>query len=275
MLNTQSIDTTRQAVDADTLLKMAGRFWFLVAIAGQWVFLGYILSFYGGHAIQGSIASWSEHPNLRHGYIAGDWLGNLMFGGHVLMAAIISFGGSLQLIPAIRARALRFHLWNGRLFVMSAIAISLVGLYLVWLRDGTPNLAGALSISLNAVLVLLFAALAWSAARQRNVAAHRRWALRLFMVANGVWFFRVGLMAWIAANGGPVGIGEHFDGPAVLFWNLGCYLLPLAVLELYLQTQDGTSRAARLLTAAGIGVLTIAMGFGIMVASKVLWLPLI
>jgi hypothetical protein len=46
------------------------------------------------------------------------------------------------------------------------------------------------------------------------------------------WFFRVGVFAWIIVNRGPVAIGESFDGPFIRFWGFGCYLLPLAVLEL-------------------------------------------
>ena len=71
--------------------------------------------------------------------------------------------------------------------------------------------------------------LAWRHARARNVAMHRRWALRTFVLVSGVWFFRVGMMLWIFLNGGPVGIGEKFDGPFIMFWSFANYLLPLAV----------------------------------------------
>ncbi len=30
----------------------------------------------------------------------------------------------------------------------------------------------------------------------RNIDAHKRWAVRTFIVVSGVWFFRVGLMLW-------------------------------------------------------------------------------
>ena len=38
-------------------------------------------------------------------------------------------------------------------------------------------------------------------ARSRRITEHRRWALRLFMAASAVWFFRVGLMGWTMLTG--------------------------------------------------------------------------
>ncbi|MBI2969669.1 MAG: hypothetical protein HYY36_02895, partial [Gammaproteobacteria bacterium] len=43
---------------ADTALKAAARFWFVTAVAGQWIFVYYIVSFYGGAAAQGNLAAW-------------------------------------------------------------------------------------------------------------------------------------------------------------------------------------------------------------------------
>ncbi len=77
-------------------------------------------------------------------------------------------------------------------------------------------LAGAIGITLDALLILAFAALAYRAARARRFVEHRRWALRLFAVASAVWFMRVAYMAWGMATGGA-GIGKALDGPFDLF----------------------------------------------------------
>ncbi len=43
---------------------------------------------------------------------------------------------------------------------------------------------------------MICAAMALHYALARNIDAHKRWALRTFIVVSGVWFFRVGLMLW-------------------------------------------------------------------------------
>ena len=101
--------------------------------------------------------------------MAGDVIGNLFFAAHVVVAVVLTFGGTLQLVPQIRKYALAFHRWNGRLFMIAAFAAALGGLYLEWVRGtglraptGIPN---AIAVTLNAVLILAFTWLAWRAVR--------------------------------------------------------------------------------------------------------------
>jgi asparagine N-glycosylation enzyme membrane subunit Stt3 len=129
-------------------------------------------------------------------------------------------------------------------------------------------------ISINGLLILIAAVTAWRLARARRVAAHRRWALRSFILISGVWFFRVGMMCWILLNQGPVGIGgKGFDGPFVRFWAFGCYLVPLALLELYLRAQDRGSVPGRYAMATVLAVLTLGTAIGIFGAAMGMWLP--
>ncbi|HWW61512.1 MAG TPA: hypothetical protein VN181_09105, partial [Thermoanaerobaculia bacterium] len=95
-------------------------------------------------------------------------------------------------------------------------------------------------------------------------AAHRRWALRTFMVANGQWFIRVGMVAWMILNHGH-------DRGFFRVWTFGCYLLPLAVLELYMRAKERGGPTARFAMAGGLMVLTLLMTFGILGASFFLW----
>lgn len=219
---------------ADAALGAATKAWFFVTLAGQWVFLYYIVAFYAPGAMSGDFASWNRHPFLHNAFVAGDVAGNIAFAAHVALAAMIALGGTLQLIPQIRARAIGFHRWNGRLFMSAAMLASIAGLYMVWIRGHqTSGLVGAISITLNAVLVLLFAAMAWRAAASRNIASHRRWALRTFMVTNGVFFLRLIFPGWIVLT--------QSEPPALLFhvFSFASYLLPLALLELYLRAKEG------------------------------------
>lgn len=259
---------------ADKALKRAAVFWFLVAVVGQWVFAYYVLALYGGSAMRGDLAAWNNA--VPHGIVPGDTLGNFAFAAHVLMAFIVTVGGPLQLISRIRSRAPTFHRWNGRIYILTAFAISIDGLYMVLTRGTAGGVWAHVSISLNAVLIMIFGAIALRYAMARDIATHRRWALRLFMVVSGVWFFRVGLMFWILINNGPVGFDpKTFQGPAIIFMGFAQYLVPLAVLELYIRAQDRAGVPGQFAMAASLLVLTIAMGVGIFGAYMGMWLPLL
>jgi hypothetical protein len=139
-----------------------------------------------------------------------------------------------------------------------------------------PRGRDGLAISVNAVLIILFCLLAWCAALRRELQFHRRWALRAYLVANAQWFTRVGFLAWmILSRLAPHGGAERFDNAFAAFWTLGCYLLPLAVLELYLRARRGLGLRYQLAVAGAIFALTLIMAVGIMGASAFLWWPLV
>ncbi|WP_208281768.1 hypothetical protein [Massilia oculi] len=96
----------------------------------------------------------------------------------------------------------------------TVIVASLDWLWLVWNRSQLGGIVQHGAMTINAVLILVAATLVLRHPLTRRMQPHRRSALRLLMLASGAWFFRVGLMFWIAVNGGPVG----FD-PATLYGN--------------------------------------------------------
>jgi uncharacterized membrane protein len=256
-------------------LNGAATFWLIVALTGQILFIYFILGFYAEPTLHGNFEAWSKNKMLPHGYVEGDTFGNLMFAVHVLFAAIMTLGGTLQLIPALRRRVPALHRWSGRVYVATAITLAVGGLLMVWVAGRRNNLWGAFAISLDAVLIIAFAALALRYAIARDIVNHRRWALRLFMVANGVWFMRVGYMAWILVNQGSVGIANNGTGPFDVFWALGCFLLPLAFLELYLHAKDQGSRQQKFAVSGAIVVATVVMAIGIGGAYMAFWRPLL
>jgi len=211
---------------------------------------------------------------MPHGYIPGDTIGNVAAGIHLLLAVVIIVSGAIQLIPQIRDRAPSFHRWNGRIYILTAFTISIVGLYMIWVRGTVGDLSQYVAITLNAVLIMLCAAMALRYALVRKFSVHRRWALRLFLVAGGVWFFRVGLWLWMLLNNGPAGFDPKTStGPALTIGAFGQFLLPLAVLELYLRARDRAGAPGRIAMAAVLFVLTVAMGVGIFEVTMNRWLP--
>ena len=238
-------------------LKGAAQLWFLAAVVGQWLFLFYIVAFYGPTAMTGDFHAWTRNTMLIKGYVAGDAVGNLAFLAHALLAGVIAFGGAVQLIPWLRTRAPALHRWNGRLFSATALGVSFSGLYLVWVRGGNTDRLNEIGVSLDAALIVAFVALAWRSAWTRRFAQHRRWALRAYVVANGQFFTRVGFMAWVIVNQGPKHIGPFF-----MVWSFGSYLLPLGVLELYLRAKESGDPPGRFVLASAIVVLTLLMAVG-------------
>lgn len=257
---------------AGMALKASVTLWFAVAVCGQFLFAWYVAALYGGAVLRGDPARWNSVA--PHAHVPGDTAGNAAFGLHMLLAVIITVGGALQLIPHVRRLAPRFHRWNGRIYVTLAAVASLTGLYMVWARGTVGDLSQHIGVSLNGVLILLFAFMAVRHARARNIPSHQRWALRLFLAVSGVWFFRVGLMFWIFVNQGPAGFNPRtFEGPFLTFLSFAQVLVPLAVLQLYLHARDSGGPAVRAAMAAGLTVLTAAMALGIFAAAAIMWLP--
>lgn len=256
----------RQAVNA------AARLWFTIAAVGHWIFLAYILAvFYppvAQHGLEGL-----KGLHLPAGFREGETLGNLASLSHVLLAAIIIGGGPLQLIPAVRSRFPTFHRWLGRSYLVAAVLSSIGGIYMSWARSPIGDVISKAGITGDGVLIIVFAVLAVRTAMARRFAEHRRWALRLFMVASAVWFFRVGLMGWTTLTGG-VGIDwETFTGPFLYVLGFAQYLLPLAMLEWYFYCQRNASPAARMAFAVTLSLMTVYMSIGIFAATAGMWLP--
>lgn len=262
------------ALYATRILTFTATLWLVVATIGQWLFGIYIILFYGKTTAMGDFARWNKV--LPHGYVEGDWKGNLLVGTHILLAAILVVGGPLQLMTPVRDRFPRFHRWLGRVYVTTAIVVSIAGLIMVWTRGGVGDATQHISISIQAIYIILFALLTIRYAKARQFSSHKIWALRLFMVANGVWFFRVGLMFWLLVNGGPVGFNpDTFTGPFLTALSVFSYAIPISliVLEMYLYAQRKQNSTFSYVISAIIFLCTLVMGIGIFGATVGMWLP--
>jgi uncharacterized membrane protein len=263
---------SRATTFADAALGASARLWFMAAVIGQLVFVLSVAAFYSSAALRGDLQAWNKF--MPHAYVAGDSIGNVAVGVHLFAAVFIVLSGALQLVPQVRLRAPSLHRWNGRLYMVSAFTVSGAGLYMSWVRGSVGDLSQKLGISLNAVLVMLFAAMALRTAMARDFKTHRRWALRLFLVVGGVWFVRISLALSLVLNRGPFGFDPTtFTGPFLTFLSFAAYLFPLCILELYLRAEALWSGPGRIAMATALAALTIAMSAGIFAASIVFWVP--
>jgi hypothetical protein len=234
---------------ARSALRASAVVWFVPALIGQWFFAYHIAVAYIGTAFAGNFAAWNKR--LFVGFVAGDLVGNMALVAHLFIAFFITVGGTLQLIPQIRRYAPAFHRWNGRLYIVIAFVTSLAALYMIWTRDTFGGiLMNDISVSINAVLIMVFAAMALRYAMARRIDVHQRGALRTFMVVSGVWFLRVIYAFLGAVPGDTPGVADDMSGPTNIVINFGSYLLPLAVLELYLLAKRSPGVFAKFATAA-------------------------
>ncbi len=257
---------------ARQVLTNSARLWFVVAAIGHWIFVVYLFGHYGPLLGLRGVEGLSDSA-MPHGYAPGDFLGNLAALSHVVLATIVIGGGPLQLIPAVRNRYPRFHHWLGRSYIVAAIIGAAAGMYMIWTRGTVGDVVTDIAITIDGILIFLCAGFAVRYAIARDIKRHRRWALRLFMVAGAVWFYRVGLMGWVMLTGGAGIDWETFTGPFVYFMGFAQYLVPLIVLELYFRTRDRHAPMAQLSVAVTIAALTLYMSIGIFAASMGLWLP--
>jgi len=256
----------------DRLLYWSGRIWFTIAAIGQLAFIAFILIFYGVSTFSGDFAAWNTKPLIK-GFEAGDTAGNMMFAIHVLLAAIMTLTGLMQLTPQIRSRAPTLHRMSGRVFLILACALALGGLWLTWVRGTYLSTIGAYAITGNAALILIFAVMTVRFAMQRKIAVHQRWAMRLFMVANSVWFLRIGIMSWIVLAQGPVGMNRKMSGPTDIVLAFGCYLIPLALYELYWLAKRSNSEVMKMAVASSVIVAAGITAIGVFGTTAFMWLP--
>jgi uncharacterized membrane protein len=255
---------------ATATLNAAIRSWFVVAFLGQLIFAFALASFYGLTAARGDFHRWQ----ITGGWKPGDSAGNLSIAVHLATAVIVMVSGCLQFIPRLRMRHPRFHRWNGRLYMTAGVVLSIAGVYMTWFRSHVGDLPQHLGSTLDAVLIWLFAAISLRYAIRREIAAHRRWALRFFVVLSASYFIRLMFFLVLAVAGGPIGIDPTtFTGWLPTTLTFTQYLLPLAVLELYLHAQRSSGAARRFVAAGVLFVMTLATAVGIFVVAAADWVP--
>lgn len=256
--------------DSAATLTAAAWFWGAVVLTGQIVFAVAVAALYGGSALSGNWEGWNR---VQPEYVPGHHVANAAFGTHVLVAALLMVAGGMQLVPGLRRRVPRLHRWTGRVYIAAAFLGGISALYMIWVRGSVGDLFQHISSTIEAALMMGFAVLALRSAMARQIAVHRRWALRLFMVVSGVWTFRVMMMLWLLAFQGPVGFDPvTFTGPTLNVLGYASYLGPLAVLEVYFWAR-ARGPGARMAMAAGLAGLTLVIGGGIAAAAVTQWVP--
>lgn len=252
--------------------RAAGRLLAVLAF-GQLVFAAYVGVTYGRSAIAGQLDAWSRFS--AHGWVSGDGVGNAAMAAHVLLAAAVLLTGTVQLIPSVRRRWPTVHRWSGRVFLTGSLIAAVSGLWLVWGRGTVGDAPQHVAISCNAVLLAVCAMRAWRTAVTRQIARHRDWALRTYLVAGGVFYFRTLLALWLLVFRRPVGFDpETFSGPFLTTLAFGVYVVgPLSLFESYRWVVARGRRTHAPLAVRTLTLLALVGAAGVVSAVLVLWLP--
>ncbi len=272
MSSTLSVPAFQMNLNGERALRAAAGFWFTVAFVGQVIFASSTALFYSMTALRGDVVVWNKH--LSHGYTAGDPIGNAALIIHIASAVLIIFSGTIQFVPAIRRHAPVFHRWNGRVYIFTAFSLAVAGLYLLISRGNATTPLQKLSTCILAVLVMLCASMALRYALKREIATHRRWAWRLYVLMSSALFIRSGitLAAMIAAGTGAFDL-TVLKGSVLTFMTFAQYVVPLGVLELYFWTQRRGGHVARLVMAVGLVAISLTLSAGVAAASVAIFVP--
>ncbi len=245
---------------------------FTMGLIGQFAFAIYIFIYYGGSALEGNWQKWTDR--MINGFLKGDFWGNTALMIHILLAFSITIGGPLQFVKRFREKGKIFHKWNGRIYIVTAIIISLVALYLVWARETSAGgLVGAIGTSTNGILIICFAIMTWRTAMNKNFIEHRKWAIRTYIAVCGVWFIRIGYGVWILVSGFTVpGMKSDLTGWYDRFLFFGSYLIPLFIVEVYFRVKESENVKWQKALTISFYILTVLLIGGSAITSKLFWI---
>ncbi|MEM9344702.1 MAG: DUF2306 domain-containing protein [Pseudomonadota bacterium] len=151
---------------------------------------------------------------------------------HMVLGAIITVLAPLQIIGPVRRRVPWLHRWAGYVIAGAALVTACGGLIYIALSGTVGGPVMSVGFALYGLLLGLAAVRTVQLSRAGRMAQHRRWGLRLFLLAIGSYLYRLHYGLWYLATGGYAS-SPAFDGAFDLYMTFGFYLPYLAALELY------------------------------------------
>jgi len=145
---------------------------------------------------------------------------------HVIAGLAALFLGPLQFWSALRQRYVALHRWSGRAYLVGVAVGSSMACALIVRMP--PGLAHAFGLAGLAAAWVLTSGTALIAIRRGNIAQHREWMVRSYVVTFAFVTYRALLDAMQA-----LGVGGDADRRALVSWC--CWAVPLLVTEVVLQ----------------------------------------
>lgn len=152
------------------------------------------------------------------------WLLPHVAGG--LLAILI---GPLQFWPRIRRDYLQFHRISGRVYVVT-VTIGSIAAFGLASTVGADSAAYALGLAGLGFAWITTTGMAFVAIRRKNLAQHKQWMIRSYVVTFAFVTFRLA-DDWMRAGG----IMTEHERSSFLAW--GCWAIPLLFTEVVLQSK--------------------------------------
>jgi uncharacterized membrane protein len=146
---------------------------------------------------------------------------------HVVCGLLAVIIGPLQFWSRIRRDYLQFHRIAGRIYVVTVLIGAIAGLGMAS-SVGKDSAAYALGLSGLAIAWLTTTGMAFVAIRRKNIAQHKQWMVRSYVVTFAFVTFRLGSDLMKAGHVLP----SH-ERSAMLAW--ACWAVPLLVAEVVMQ----------------------------------------
>jgi len=169
---------------------------------------------------------------------------------HMLGGAVATALAPVQLIGPLRRRAPAVHRWSGRALALSAGIAGLGGLVYIARAGTVGGPAMSAAFALYGACLLVAAGQAVRHARAGRFSAHRRWALRLAVLALASWIYRLHYALWVIATDGAA-MADDFSG-AFDRVNIWAFFLPyLLALEALFAAERRRARLSPARPAGG------------------------
>jgi len=158
----------------------------------------------------------------------GYWPHRFRLVAHITGGILALVCGTLQLWTGLRQKAMTFHRWTGRVYLVAA-AVGIVGAFMMAVYS-TPRSFGVSLMGL-ATAWMLTTGIAWAAIVRGRVAMHKEWMMRSYIVAFGFVTFRfmTDLLPSVTAK-----LGSNADDAGTSVGWI-CWVVPLAVFEVIRQ----------------------------------------
>jgi hypothetical protein len=152
---------------------------------------------------------------------------------HMVFGASITALAPLQLLMGWTRKWMKTHRIIGYFFAIAACLTSLGGFLYVFLHGTTGGNPMNIAFSIYGLFLLIATFKTIQTARSKAINKHNEWALRLFILAMGSWFYRACYGFYFTLDPSGKGHTDQFDGYFDLIMNFGFFLPPLVLLEIY------------------------------------------
>lgn len=163
----------------------------------------------------------------------GRFFSNTSISIHMIFGAGLTILAPLLLLMGWTRKWMKTHRILGYVFAVASLLTSIGGLTYVLIHGTTGGTPMNLAFSIYGLFLFIATFKTIQFARQKLIKHHNEWALRLFILAMGSWFYRVCYGFYFTLD--PTGSGhtDDFHGFFDLLMNFGFFIPPLLLLETY------------------------------------------